>query len=195
MSPEGWDAMRILVAEDDPVSRLIVQNLLQKWGHQVDCSEDGKQALSRVHCAAYDVLVSDWMMPEMSGPELCKNIRDLNRTPYCYIILLTALSRTDHLIQGIEAGADDYLTKPVNPDDLKARLVVAQRILGLRSDLASLRALLPICAWCKSIRTDDDLWQSADAYIQAHTKNDLTHSICPPCLEKKLGELVIPDEQ
>jgi sigma-B regulation protein RsbU (phosphoserine phosphatase) len=181
--------MKILVADDDPISRLIVQNLLQKWGHEVDCCEDGNQAWDRILSETYSVVVSDWMMPGMDGLELCRKIRTVRRSPYCYIILVTVLSRTDHLIRGIEAGADDYLTKPVTPDDLRARLLVAQRILGLRSDLDSLRALLPICAWCKSIRTDENLWESVDAYLEAHTPNDLTHSICPDCLRKQLEEL------
>ncbi|HKV41307.1 MAG TPA: response regulator [Blastocatellia bacterium] len=178
--------MKILLAEDDPVSKLILETMLKKWGHEVTVCSDGGEAWLRFLSERHSIVVSDWMMPVMDGLEFCRKIRALKQTDYCYFILLTAKSRKDNLEEGMEAGADDYLMKPVDKDDLRFRLTVAGRILDLKSDVKSLQALLPICAWCKSVRNAADLWQSAEEYIARHSSGDLTHAICPACLEKQL---------
>jgi len=189
--------MRILIAEDDVVSRRIMQKMLENWGNEVTPCCDGVEAWSKFLTGKYSLVVSDWMMPEMDGLALCQHIRGMDRPDYCYFILLTARSRDDNIMKAIDAGVDDYLTKPVDLNELRVRLRVARRILDLKSDVRSLQALLPICAWCKSIRKDGNLWQSVEDYLASHTSTDFTHAICPSCLEKQMAEAdaLLPAEQ
>jgi sigma-B regulation protein RsbU (phosphoserine phosphatase) len=179
--------MKILVAEDDPTSCYILKRMLRDWGHTVTTCKDGREGLDEFLREKYDVVVSDWMMPEMDGLDLCRKIRAVNRQDYCYFILLTAKSRKENLIEGMDAGVDDYLTKPVETVELKVRLKVAERIIKLTSDVQVLRGLLPICAWCKSIRDDSNLWESVEDYIESHTSAEMTHAICPRCMEKQMA--------
>lgn len=181
--------MRILAVEDETTSRRIIQRMLESWGHDVIVCDNGLAAFEFFSAAKFDVVVSDWMMPEMDGLQLCRKVRDVKRAEYCYFILLTARSRRENLIEGVEAGVDDYLTKPVDSTELRVRLKVAERIIKLTSDVSTLRSLLPICAWCKSVRNDDNLWDSVENYIQGHTTTDLTHAICPICLAKQLSQI------
>ncbi|HYM00241.1 MAG TPA: response regulator [Blastocatellia bacterium] len=181
--------MRILAVEDDGASRLLLERMLQNWGHQVTVCENGRDAFDLFVSEKFDVVVSDWMMPVSDGLDLCRKIRDLKRQEYCYFILITARSRQENLAEGMEAGADDYLTKPLESVELKLRLKVAERIIGLTSDVRLLRGLLPMCAWCKAIREDENLWESIEQYIEGHSSAELTHAICPRCLEKQMAEL------
>lgn len=185
-------AMKILAVEDDGASRRLVERMLQNWGHEVTVCENGREAFDLFSAGKFDVVVSDWMMPEADGLDLCRKIRALKRQEYCYFILVTARSRQENLKEGMEAGADDYLTKPVESIELKLRLQVAQRIISLTSDVRMLRGLLPMCAWCKSIRDDHNLWESIEKYIEGHSWAELTHAICPRCLEKQMAGLTSP---
>jgi signal transduction histidine kinase len=129
--------MRVLIAEDDPVSRVMLQATLKKWGHEPVVSCDGREALSILEQESPpDIAILDWMMPEMDGPEVCRRIRQKKSPHPVYIILLTAKAQREGLVTGLEAGADDYVTKPFNHSELFARLQVGIRIVGLRSNLA-----------------------------------------------------------
>jgi two-component system cell cycle response regulator len=133
----------VLVAEDDPMARLILQRSLHSWGFEVKMFDNGAQALeSLVAADAPELLLLDWMMPEMDGVELCRRIRALHRPVYPYIVLLTARDAKQDLVMALEAGADDYLTKPFHVDELRARLRAGTRILGLQSDLIHAREQL-----------------------------------------------------
>ncbi len=182
--------MKILVAEDDAVSRLILEKTVQGWGHSAIACDSGTAAWTLYRTGEFRLVISDWMMPEMDGPELCRKIRSLQRTDYTYVILLTAKTGKENFLEGMEAGADDYLTKPFDADELKVRLSVAERILSLRADIQTLRGILPICAWCKKIRNDGALWQTAEEYLKSHTEVDFSHSICPACAEKQKSQLL-----
>lgn len=179
--------MKILVAEDDATSSHILQKMLTNWGHVVTTCKNGREAFDAFVAGKHEVVVSDWMMPEIDGLELCRKIRALERTDYCYFILLTARAGEENLVQGIDAGVDDYLLKPPQIIELGARLKVAQRIIRLTSELRALRGMLPMCAWCKSIRDDANLWESVEEYIERHSSAELTHAICPRCLEKQMA--------
>lgn len=182
--------MKILIAEDDAVSRRILEKTLQNFGYLVTACEGGEEAWTNYRGGDFRLVISDWMMPELDGLALCRKIRSFKRPDYSYIILLTAKGGKQNYLEGMEAGADDYLTKPFDADELRVRLRVAERILALQSDVQALRMIIPICAWCKKIRNDEKLWRSVEDYIQTHVSVDFTHSICPDCAEKQKALLM-----
>ncbi len=131
---------RILIAEDDPVSRRLLEAFLVKWGYQVVAAEDGLEALKILENAdAPSLAVLDWMMPGLEGPQVCQRVRARPDQPYTYILLLTARSQRDDLLRGLESGADDYLTKPFDAQELRARVHVGQRVLDLQNSLIAAR--------------------------------------------------------
>jgi two-component system cell cycle response regulator len=126
----------ILIAEDDPICRRILQSRLQKWGFRVLTAEDGLQAWQMLlQGDAPNLLILDWVMPGIDGPELCRRIRERRDAIYPYILLVTGKDNTQDVVRGLEAGADDYLSKPVDPTELRARLQVGKRILALQHEL------------------------------------------------------------
>ena len=129
-------AVRILIAEDDAASRLLLCRAVEQLGHEVLVASDGVAAWDLYRQHDVDVIVSDWVMPGLDGPDLCRRVRVEPRETYTYFILLTALEGKHHFIQGMQAGADDYLTKPLDRDELLARLQVASRVTTLHHQLA-----------------------------------------------------------
>ena len=128
--------MKILIAEDDPISRRLLRATLQKWGHDVQAACNGREAWDVLcHADAPHLAIVDWMMPEMDGVEICTRLRELQRREYIYVILLTAKSRREDIIIGLDAGADDYITKPFDAGELRVRIRAAERILDLQSEL------------------------------------------------------------
>jgi len=133
----------VLVAEDDPISRRILEDRLRKWGYKVIAISDGFKALEVLETdEAPELLLLDWMMPGIDGVQLCRRIRAMRKSVYPYILLLTARDAKQDLVTGLEAGADDYLTKPFNADELRARLRAGGRILALQSELIDAREQL-----------------------------------------------------
>jgi phosphoserine phosphatase RsbU/P len=175
--------MKILVAEDDKVSRLVLTTGLRKLGHEVVDVEDGQEAWRVFQQSQIHLVITDWMMPNMDGPQLCRLIRGIQDSKYTYIILLTALGGKESYLEGMNAGADDFITKPFDIDELNARLRVAERILRLQDEVKQLEGLLPICAYCKRIRSDDDSWQAIEVYITKQTDASFSHGVCPECFE------------
>ncbi|MEW6219726.1 MAG: diguanylate cyclase [Thermodesulfobacteriota bacterium] len=125
----------VLIAEDNPVSRKLLEKSLTRAGYAVTATEDGRQALEQLNRRFFPIVITDWMMPEMNGMELCQAIRAADFPGYVYIMLLTALDTKDDIIAGLKAGADDYLTKPFNQAELMARLNTGRRILELERSL------------------------------------------------------------
>ena len=128
--------MRVLVAEDDPPSRLIHQMAVEKLGHECLVAEDGEAAWEMFQRTEVDVVLSNWMMPGLDGIGLCRKVREADRDAYTYFILLTALGEKEHLLRGMNAGADDYLTKPLDADELQVRLISASRVTSLHRELS-----------------------------------------------------------
>lgn len=182
--------MKILAVEDDLVARKILVQALHRLGHDVAEASDGAEALRVLQTEPVRVIVSDWLMPEMDGLELCRRIRSRVNAEYTYFILLT--SRTaDHANQreAIEAGVDDFLTKPLDLQELWMRLRVAERILRYATQVQQLEAFLPICSYCKKVRDDHNYWQQIEAYINQRTGSEFSHSICPDCYQR----VIVPE--
>ncbi|MGA3165034.1 MAG: response regulator [Terriglobia bacterium] len=188
--------MKILVAEDQTVSRRILEASLRKWGYEVEGVENGTRAWEILQGEeAPQLAILDWLMPGMDGIEICRQIRLRPQTQPVYIILLTARSGREDMIRGLEAGADDYITKPFDRDELRARVQVGIRVLELQGALAhrvrqleealsrvkQLQGLLPICSYCKKIRNDRNYWQQVEGYISERTEAQFSHGICPEC--------------
>lgn len=132
--------MRIIIAEDDPVSRRVLEAHLAKWGYEVIVTRDGQEAWEALNREDAPVLaILDWMMPVMDGPEVVRRLRAREGAAYSYVILLTAKGQKEDLLAGLEAGADDYLTKPFDAHELQARLRTGKRILDLQTDLIAAR--------------------------------------------------------
>jgi len=132
--------VRVLIADDDKICRTLLASKLKGWGYEVIAVDEGKLALEQLAAEnAPSLVVLDWMMPGISGTEVCKQIRAQPRARYTYILLLTARSRMEEIVEGLEAGADDYLTKPFHASELRARLHAAQRILAIHEKLIDSR--------------------------------------------------------
>lgn len=132
--------MRVLIAEDDPVSRRLLESVLRKWGHEPITATDGKEAWRILGAAdAPKLAILDWMMPGLDGIEVCRQLRLRGDAAYVYVLLLTARARTEDMVEGLEAGADDYVVKPFDAGELRARLHSAERILALQQDLRKAR--------------------------------------------------------
>jgi two-component system chemotaxis response regulator CheY len=127
--------MKILIVDDDPVLRQILHTYLARAGYEVSLAEDGRAALEAWHRDHHRLLITDWMMPVMDGPELIRQLRSTEFAGYTYIIMLTAKEGKSDVIFGLESGADDYLTKPFNAGELRARINIGERILDLERDL------------------------------------------------------------
>jgi DNA-binding response OmpR family regulator len=178
--------MRVLVVEDDPVSRRIVAAALEGLGHEAIVAEDGQQAWQRLAADTVDVVITDWMMPNVDGLELTRRVRARARERYTWVLLLTALKGKASYLDAMEAGADDFMSKPIDKQELHARLRVAERILGLQQEVKQLEGLLPICSYCKRIRDEGDHWCQVEDYVTRRTEATFSHGICPGCYERHL---------
>jgi two-component system cell cycle response regulator len=131
--------LRVLIAEDDPVTQRLLEVFLRKWGYDVQITSNGSEALEELKKPkAPSLVLSDWMMPGIDGLELCREIRALGRLDYVYFIILTAKGKKEDVVEGLEAGADDYLVKPFDQEELKYRVKIGERILNLERRISQL---------------------------------------------------------
>ncbi|MEL6820547.1 MAG: SpoIIE family protein phosphatase [Calditrichota bacterium] len=128
--------MKILIAEDENISRSLLKRTLEKWGYEVTATENGNEALEAFQNNNFSIVITDWMMPGMDGIELVKEIRQHERPDYVYVILLTAKSDKEDLVLGMNAGADDFISKPFDRDELRVRISAGKRVIGLEKDLS-----------------------------------------------------------
>jgi DNA-binding response OmpR family regulator len=193
--------MRLLIAEDDPVSRRLLASTLGRWGYEVQETADGAAAWQALQSdSAPPLAILDWMMPKPDGLEICRRVREQAHTRSPYLILLTAREGQKARVAALDGGADDFLCKPFDRDELRARLKIGVRIVELQRTLAErvqdleealanvkqLQGMLPICAWCKKVRDDQNYWHQVEAYIASRTLAQFTHGICPECLARQL---------
>lgn len=176
----------MLVAEDDPVSRLLLTKTLEGLKHEPLVAWDGHEAWERFIAEPVDVVITDWMMPRVDGLELTRRIRARARERYTWVLLLTALHGKERYLDGMDAGADDFMSKPLDRQELQVRLRVAERILSLQQEVRQLEGLLPICSYCKKIRDELDRWSQVEDYVSRHTEAQFSHGICPDCYEHHL---------
>ena len=196
--------MKILIADDNQFYRLALKSILIEWGYDVIEAKDGNEAWEVLRAAgAPKLAILDWMMPGMDGPDVCRRVRADLPLANMYLLLVTARESRGDVIAGLDAGADDYIIKPFDPDELRARVAVGARVLGLQQKLAErvtelqaalsnvkqLRGLLPICSYCKRIRGDDQYWQQVEGYIAQHSDAQFSHGICPTCYATVSSEI------
>lgn len=174
-------AVSILIVDDDAVTCAKLRALLTGAGYAVSIAADGHEAWKILQRTRIPVVISDWYMPEVDGVELCRRVRARPQDRYVYFILITSFGGRERYLEGMEAGADDFISKPVDPEELRARIRVAERILGLRQELQRLEGLLPICAYCKQIRDDSGHWDSVESYVEKRSEAHFSHGVCPDC--------------
>jgi len=190
--------MRVLVADDDRTTTMILAAALKRWNCEVTVAADGAAAWQYLTTQRPGMAILDWMMPSVDGPTLCRQIREHEDLAGMYVLLLTSRDTRADLVAGLDAGADDYLTKPVDREELRARVHVGMRVATLQTRLQErvgelqaaleqvtrLEGLLPICSYCKNIRSEGDSWQQMEQYIAEHSDAEFSHSICPTCYER-----------
>lgn len=176
--------MKILIAEDDALSKRLLSIHLRKYEHVITEAKDGAEAWKIFQREPFQVLICDWLMPEMDGIELCMRARSFERSSYTYIILLTVLEGKKNYLQAMQAGADDFITKPFDPEELQARLIVARRVLNLQTEVTQLRGMLPTCSYCKKIRDENNNWIQMEEYVASRSEATFIHGICPSCYQE-----------
>jgi phosphoserine phosphatase RsbU/P len=150
----------------------VLETSLKKRGHEVVAHLKAWEAVENEY---FPVIISDWLMPKMDGLALFRKIRSVPRDNYIYLVLLTSLEGKTNYLEAMDAGADDFLTKPFDTDQLATRIQVAERILGLRQHVSQLEGLLPICCSCKKIQDGHDNWQRVENFIEIHSESRFTH--------------------
>lgn len=191
--------MRVLIADDDLTSRALLETTLSRAEYDVIAASDGERAWQAlVGADAPRLAIVDWVMPGVDGTEICRRLRRMDAREPTYVILLTIRGSQRDIVVGLDAGADDYITKPFDTSELRARVDVGRRVVGLQSALRqraeeleealsnvrTLSGLLPICSYCKKIRNDKGYWQQVDSYIREHSEAELSHGLCPTCMNK-----------
>lgn len=200
--------MRILIAEDDLTSRNMLAAVLKKAGHEPVETVNGLEAWKVLQMPdAPRLVILDWMMPGMDGLEVLRRVRALpcDRPPF--ILMLTTKASKAEIITGLDTGANDYLAKPFDTGELRARIEVGCRMVEMQDALAekiaelqramaeikTLRGIVPICASCKKIRDDHGYWKQVEVYVREHTEAEFSHGICPGCMKKLYPELAEAD--
>ncbi|SLM27986.1 Protein with response regulator receiver domain [Desulfamplus magnetovallimortis] len=195
--------MKLLVAEDNLTSGLYLQAVLEKIGYRADLAKRGDEALNYlINDPSVKIAILDWMMPGMDGVSICTEVKRHFADNPPYIIILTGKKSKDDIAFALEKGADDYITKPFDNIELKARLAVAERVVKYQEKLINsnlmlqktldqiktLEGLIPICSHCKNIRSTEQTWVKLEEYIQKHSDARFSHGICPDCAKKYYKE-------
>lgn len=196
--------MRILIVEDDRGTARLLSGWITSWGHEAVVVEDGQGALQAFDAdRAPQLVLLDWMLPDVDGLAVCGKIRTLGGPVPPHIIMLTSRADRGDLVAGLDAGADEYLVKPVHPIELRARIRAGERMIDLQQRLADrvreletalakvnkLTGLLPICAYCHSIRDDSNYWHRVEEYVSEHSDVTFSHGICPKCRPRAQQEM------
>jgi phosphoserine phosphatase RsbU/P len=190
--------MKVLAIDDQPVAAMQLVAVLRSLGHDADHARSSEEAWAQLRRGGYRVVVSDWRMPGIDGLDLCRMVR-AHGGEYVYFILVSVAGVSRENRQAaLEAGVDDFLPKPIDPDELGMRLHVAQRILGFAAQVKQLESFLPICGYCKKVRDDQNYWSQVEEYLGKRDGLRFSHSVCPDCYERvllpQLNNLTPPGE-
>lgn len=201
--------MSVLVADDDAVSRRVLERALARSGYEVRAVGEGREARDTLTGEAPPRLaILDWEMPGLTGIEVCRAVRALAMPVSTYLIVLTSKSHSDDVLTTFEAGADDYIIKPFEVGELRARVSVGARVINLQQGLADrvseleqalahvqqLQGLVPICAWCRQVRNDENYWVGVEECLSERSGLQFSHAICPPCRTKVSASFRAPQE-
>jgi len=182
--------VKILIVDDDEVFANCIASLLAEMGYtEVAVATDCEIAIAEVKAQDVRMVISDWVMPKMSGLDLCRALRQDTDEPYRYFLLLTGKKGREHRQEAIEAGVDDFLTKPVDEDEILGRLHVAARILGYMARIQGLENLLPVCCYCKKVQSEDLAWRDVSYYLRKEHGTKLSHGICPECMKSHVNDV------
>ena len=191
--------MKILIAEDDLTSQVMLKAMLAKAGYEPIITGDGLSAYELLAGPdAPKLAVLDWIMPGLEGVEVCRKVREFKSDSPPYLILLTSRDNKKDIILGLKSGANDYIVKPYDAEELQVRIGIGRRVVELQALLAgrilelqealaqikTLQGILPICMYCKKIRDDKQYWRQVEEYVSKHSEAQFSHSICPDCYKK-----------
>lgn len=189
--------MRVTIVDDDPTTLKVVERALTRWGYEPQCHTDSVAAWKQAERdPAPGLWVVDWSMPVLDGIALTRRLRAHVRLKTSYVLMLTSRDTRADLRDSFEAGVDDYLVKPCDPDELRLRVGAGARLLRVQRDLEQridelarataeiqeLRGMLPICMHCHKIRDPSDRWDDLVKYVSDHTNLAFSHCLCPDCL-------------
>jgi len=193
--------MTILIADDKDTNRKLVRAILKTEGYDLVEACNGKEALALLQETTTPIVgLIDWEMPEIDGIEVCRQASLRSGSPPLFLILLTARDSQQDVVEGLKSGASDYVTKPFDYTELRARVKIGVRIVELQQTLLNqaqelrdtlaqvkqLSGLLPICSYCKKIRDDKNYWQQVESYVSDHTDAKFSHGVCPECYKQHL---------
>lgn len=173
--------MKIMIADDSVEIRRVMADHLAALGHEVTLAANGTEAWELLQREPFHVVLADWNLSAVQGTSLCQRIRGLPRPAYTYVLLLVPPDQ-DRVEDGLEAGADDFVAKPIRLAELLARVSVADRLVRLQGRVARLEAVLSICSHCKRIKDERSQWVNVDRYIAGRTGVAFSHGICPTCV-------------
>lgn len=188
----------VLLAEDEAATRRMMEGQMTRFGFEVVSVADGLKAWEVLQSPqAPALVVLDWNMPGLDGPDICRRIRATDRASYSYMLLVTARNAKSDVVEGLSAGADDFISKPVDPDELHARLRTGERIVRLEQTLGrqvkelqaaaehvrELQGMIPICMHCKRIRNQSQIWEKVETYIEGRSGAKFSHALCAECLD------------
>lgn len=207
----------VLIVDDNPTNLRILLRYLEHAGFRVLVAENGESAIKRADYVAPDIILLDVMMPGVDGFETCRRLKQSEKTKDIPVIFMTALTETKDKVKGFQLGAVDYVTKPLQHEEVLARLNTHLTISGLQCEVEAknirlqqemkekerliaelklalenvktLQGLLPICASCKNIRDDNGYWHQVESYVREHTDAQFSHGICPDCARKLYPEI------
>ena len=199
--------MTVLVADDHDVNRKLLHAIFTKAGYEVIQASNGTDALAVLQSATSPMVgIIDWEMPELEGIEVCRQARASNPTLPLFLIVVTVRDSKQDVVAGLEAGANDYVTKPFDQTELLARVKIGAQLVELQQALTQhvkeleeallnvkqLSGLLPICSYCKKIRDDQNYWTQVESYVGKHSEAKFSHSICPECYEEFIKPQMVP---
>jgi DNA-binding response OmpR family regulator len=203
--------MKILVTDDDPEMLALTSEVLRRAGYEVIETSTGKECLKKAQTNRPDLMLLDVMLPDMSGVDLCRQLKSDETLCGTFVILLSGVRiSSEYQADGLDVGADGYIIKPISNKELVARIQAMERIkdaedalrrkekeqeeliVKLQAALAeikTLQGLIPICSSCKKIRNDEGFWDQLEAYLSKHTDAVFTHGLCPECFHKAISEI------